>query len=137
MNAPSPSTHANGNPASGVSMAALLGRLFDDVTALVRNEVQLAKAEFVTTANEVKTRALAMATGGALVAAGGLALVAALILALATVMAPWLAALIVGVALCAIGALLLSSARKRLASGGFDRTKTSLERDAHVVARRT
>ncbi|MFL6550615.1 MAG: phage holin family protein, partial [Povalibacter sp.] len=122
---------------TSASTTALLGRLFDDATALLRNEVQLAKAEFLNAANEVKTRAVSMAAGGALLAVAALVFVTAAILALAEVVAPWLAALIVGVVLAIIGAILLSAARKRLSSGNLERTKASLERDANVVARRT
>src|SRR4051794_25996601 len=136
MNSPMSSMNSNSNGTSA-STTALLGRLFDDATALLRNEVQLAKAEFLNAANEVKARAVSMAAGGALLAVAALALVAAAILALAEVVAPWLAALIVGVVLAIIGAILLSAARKRLSSGNLERTKASLERDANVVARRT
>jgi len=131
------SLNSNGSSNQSASTTALLGRLFDDATALLRNEVQLAKAEFTNTANELKARALALAVGGVLLAVGGLVLVAAAVLALANVVEPWLAAVIVGVALAVVGAILLSSARKRLAAGKLDRTKASLERDADVVARRT
>jgi len=137
MSSPMSSIHSTNASPAGTSMTALLGRLFDDATALLRNEVQLAKAEFLNTANEMKTRAFAMAAGGVLIAVGGLALVAAVILALATVVAAWLAALIVGIALAAIGGIMLSAARKRLSASPLERTKASLERDANVVARRT
>ncbi|MFL6577817.1 MAG: phage holin family protein [Povalibacter sp.] len=136
MNSPMSSMNSNSNGTSA-STTALLGRLFDDATALLRNEVQLAKAEFLNAANEVKTRAVSMAAGGALLAVAALVFVTAAILALAEVVAPWLAALIVGVVLAIIGAILLSAARKRLSSGNLERTKASLERDANVVARRT
>ena len=137
MSAPLSSMHSTNSSNTGASMSALLGRLFDDATALVRNEVQLAKAEFLNTTDEMKSRATALAGGAVLLAVGGLVLVAAAVLALAEVVAPWLAALIVGVVLAGIGAIMLSAARKRLASAGLNRTKASLERDAKVIARRT
>jgi xanthine/uracil permease len=131
------SMNSNGTSGQGASATALIGRLFDDATALLRNEVQLAKAEFVNTTNELKARALAFAAGGILLVVGALVLVAAAVLGLATVVEPWLAAVIVGVVLAVIGAILVSAARKKLESGKLDRTKASLERDANVVARRT
>jgi len=131
------SLNTNGNSSQSASMTALIGRLLDDATALLRNEVQLAKAEALNTVNELKTRAISMAAGTVLVLVGALVLVAAAVLGLATVVAPWLAALIVGVVLAIAGAALLSAARRRLESGNLQRTKTSLERDANVVARRT
>jgi len=131
------SLNTNGNSSQSASMTALIGRLLDDATALLRNEVQLAKAEALNTVNELKSRAVSMAAGTVLVLVGALVLVAAAVLGLATVVAPWLAALIVGVVLAIAGAALLSAARRRLESGNLQRTKTSLERDATVVARRT
>jgi len=131
------SINTNGNSSQGASMTALIGRLLDDATALLRNEVQLAKAEALNTVNELKSRAVSMAAGTVLLVVGAFVLVAAAVLGLATVVAPWLAALIVGVVLAIAGAALLSAARRRLESGNLQRTKTSLERDANVVARRT
>ena len=131
------SLNTNGNSSQSASMTALIGRLLDDATALLRNEVQLAKAEALNTVNELKSRAVSMAAGTVLLVVGAFVLVAAAVLGLATVVAPWLAALIVGVVLAIAGAALLSAARRRLESGNLQRTKTSLERDANVVARRT
>jgi hypothetical protein len=131
------SLNTNGNSSQSASMTALIGRLLDDATALLRNEVQLAKAEALNTVNELKSRAISMAAGTVLLLVGALVLVAAAVLGLATIVTPWLAALIVGVALAIVGAALLSAARRRLESGNLERTRASLERDANVVARRT
>jgi uncharacterized membrane protein SirB2 len=131
------SLNTNGNSSQSASMTALIGRLLDDATALLRNEVQLAKAEALNTVNELKSRAISMAAGTVLLLVGALVLVAAAVLGLATIVAPWLAALMVGVALAIVGAALLSAARRRLESGNLERTRASLERDANVVARRT
>jgi Flp pilus assembly protein TadB len=137
MSSPLSSINTNGNSSQGASMTALIGRLLDDATALLRNEVQLAKAEALNTVNELKSRAVSMAAGTVLVLVGALVLVAAAVLGLATVVAAWLAALIVGVVLAIAGAALLSAARRRLESGNLERTKASLERDTNVIARRT
>lgn len=128
-----------GSAQSSGSTVNLLGRLLDDATALLRNEVQLAKAEFLAVINELKVRTAAMAAGTGMMAVGALTLVAAAVLALAEVVPPWAAALIVGAALLLIGWLMVAAARKRL---GFNekpmaRTKESIERDADVVARRS
>jgi hypothetical protein len=71
--------------------------------------------------------------------AGGLALAAAIILALAKVVEPWLAALIVGLAITLVGALLLIGARKKLLPPHIeiDRTRTAVRNDVDVLARRT
>ena len=54
-------------------------------------------------------------------------------------MRPWLAALVVAVALMIIGWLLLRTGQRKWANIGnrLDRTQESLQKDATVVARRT
>lgn len=119
--------------------SSLFSRLLSDATALVRNEVQLAKAELRETASNLKAGFAAVAIGGAVLLAGVLALIAAVILALAQVLEPWIAALIVGGALAIIGLVMLQAAKKKLEPGALmlDRTQSALKRDAQVVARRT
>lgn len=126
-------------PLAQESAANLLSRLVSDLTALLRNELALAKAEFSSAATNVKVGAAGMAAGAAVLLAGALSLVAAAILGLAEVLDPWLAALIVGVALGVIGFVMLQSAKKKLEPSNLsmERTQHSLRRDAEVVARRT
>jgi hypothetical protein len=126
-------------PSEQESAANLLSRLVGDLTALLRNELALAKAELSKAATNVKVGVAGIAAGAAVLLAGALALVAAAILGLSEVMAPWLAALIVGVALGVIGFVMLQSAKKKLEPSALsmERTQHSLRRDAEVVARRT
>jgi preprotein translocase subunit SecG len=126
-------------PMEQESAANLLSRLVGDVTALFRNELALAKAELSKAATNVKVGVAGIATGAAVLLAGALALVAAAILGLAEVMDPWLAALIVGVALGVIGFVMIQSAKKKLEPSALtmERTQQSLRQDAEVVARRT
>jgi hypothetical protein len=121
------------------SMTQLLSRLFTDATALLHNEMQLAKAELRETAGTLKAGVAAIAMGAAVLLAGVLALIAAVILALAQVVEPWVAALIVGATLAVVGVVMLQAAKKKLEPHNLalDRTQTSLKRDAEVVARRT
>jgi hypothetical protein len=121
------------------SAASLVGRLVDDVTALVRNEVALAKAELAEAVASIRIGMGEFAFGAGLLLTGILALAAAIILALSEVIAPWLAALIVGVVLALGGILLLNAARKKLSPSALkpERTRESLRRDVQVVARRT
>jgi hypothetical protein len=133
---------AESAPASSLereSTVSLLSRLLSDFTALVRNEVALAKAEFAEVAHSTKTGLAALAVAAALLLAGSLTLLAAIVLALAKVMEPWLAALTVGAALTIVGVLLLLSARKKLQPSNLDmsRTRTAVQSDAEVLARRT
>lgn len=120
------------------SAASLVSRLVNDLTALFRNELALAKTEFSRAATNVKLGAAGLAIAGAVLLAGALSLVAAAILGLAEILDPWLAALIVGVALGLIGFVMLQSAKKKLEPSNLsmERTQHSLRRDAEVVARR-
>jgi uncharacterized membrane protein YqjE len=114
--------------------ADLLRELSDQTTTLVRKEIELAKVEL----SEKGKRAGAgagMFGGAGLLAVFALgALTACVILALATAMAPWLAALIVGVVYAAIAGVLALAGRKQvrratppLPEQAVDSTKEDLE----------
>ena len=81
------------------SIGELFGELSQDVGMLVRQEAQLAKTEMQEKLSRVTTDLVSLATGGVVALIAGLALTAALILLLIDPIgvAPWLAALIVGV----------------------------------------
>jgi hypothetical protein len=119
--------------------SGLLSRLLNDSTALAKNEIALAKAEFSNSLTELKLGIASFATAGAVLLAGFLALLAAAIIALTNVMPWWAAALLAGVALSAVGLLLLVAAKRKLtgSAGELQRTQDSLHKDAAVVARRT
>jgi hypothetical protein len=121
------------------SISGLLTRLVDDAVGLARTEIALAKAEARGALNDAKASVVPFAIACGVLLAGALTLVAALVLALAEFMRPWLAALIVSVALIAVGWMLLATAKRKLLSVGesFDRTQDSLAKDATVIARRT
>lgn len=94
-----------------------LGQLFADLsqqmTTLVRQEVALATTETGHKLARVGRDIGFLALGGAVAYAGFLAIVAALVLLLAALVPGWLAALIVGVVVGAIGYVLV---RKGLAA---------------------
>ena len=94
-----------------------LGQLFADLsqqmTTLVHQEVALARTELGRKVARVGRDIGFLALGGAVAYAGFLAIVAALILLLAALVPGWLAALIVGVVVGAIGYVLV---RKGLAA---------------------
>jgi xanthine/uracil permease len=134
----STSSHISGSGEQG-SVTGLLSRLMDDALGLAKNEIALAKAEARGVIDDAKASVAPFAIAGGVMLAGALTLVAAVVLALAEVMDPWLAALIVGVALLAIGWLLIKSGQRKWANIGdrFERTQESIQKDATVVARRT
>lgn len=94
--------------------AELLRELADQTTTLVRKEIALAKVE-------VSAKGKQAATGAGMFGGAGLfgifafgALTACVILALATVVAPWLAALIVAVVYAAVAGVLALRGRTRV-----------------------
>jgi uncharacterized membrane protein len=91
------------------SIGELFGELSQDLGVLVRQEAQLAKTELQQKLSKVTTDLIALATGGVVALIGGLALTAALILLLIhpVGLAPWLAALLVGVVLGIVGWLMV------------------------------
>jgi hypothetical protein len=117
------------------SLSGLVSSLLTDVTGLFRNELRLAKAEASDALAAVKAGVGGVALAGAIMFSGVLALLAAAILALAEVLDPWLAALIVGLAMTLVGYGLLQGARKKLTPPTFslDRTQESLRKDAALV----
>jgi uncharacterized membrane protein YqjE len=132
------SANVRGAPSDKESAAGLLSRLIGDASALVRNEVALAKTELTHAANNAKRGVAALAIASVIMLAGALSLIAALILALAQVIAPWAAALLVGVAFAIVGFIMFQAARSKLSATAkpLARTQSSLQQDAAVLARR-
>jgi len=90
------------------SLGELFGDLVRDMGILVRQEVNLATTELTYKASRVGRELALLAVGGLVAYAGLLAIVAAIIIVLAAAGLPWwLAALIVGVIVAALGAVLV------------------------------
>jgi MFS family permease len=98
-------------------MAELVRQLSDQTTTLVRQEIELAKAEMTAKGKQVGIGAGAFGAAGVvgLYAVG--AITACLILALSTAVAGWLAALIVGVVYAAVAGILALVGKKRTQAG--------------------
>jgi len=126
-------------PPEQASAARLFSRLIGDASALVRQEVALVKSELAAAVTNAKMGAAALAVASIVMLAGMLSLSAALILALAQFIAAWAAALLVGVALAAAGFAMFHTARRKLTASvrPLPRTRSSLQQDAAVIARRT
>jgi len=100
------------------SIGQLLKELRDETTTLLRQEVELAKAEMTEKASRTGKNLGSLAVGGGVAFLGALALLAAVIYGLTSLfnqfmsvgVAIWLAPLIVGVALAAIGYSMLQKA---------------------------
>lgn len=91
------------------SIGELFGQLSQDMTLLVRQEVQLARAEMSDKLSRLGANLVSVIAGGFVAYVGALALVAALILGLRDLanISPWLSALIVGAVLAIAGYAML------------------------------
>ncbi len=116
---------------AGSPVAALLSDLAGETSTLVRQEIALFKAELNEKLGRMGVGAGALAAGGVLAFTGWLALVAAAILGLSIVLAPWLAALIIGILVIALGAGLALFGKSRLKVDALvpRRTLNSLRED--------
>jgi hypothetical protein len=91
------------------SIAELFGQLSQDMTLLVRQEVQLARSEMSEKLSRLTANMVSVIAGGFVAYVGALALVAALILALNDLagISPWVSALIVGAVFAIAGYAML------------------------------
>jgi hypothetical protein len=98
------------------SIGELFGQLSQDMTLLVRQEIQLARTEMSDKLSRLATNLVSVAAGGFVAYLGGLALVAAVILALRDLANISLAvsALIVGAVLAVIGWVMLQRGLKEM-----------------------
>jgi drug/metabolite transporter (DMT)-like permease len=107
------------------SLGELFAELSRETSALVRQEMELAKTEMTAKAQKAGASAGIVAGGGALAHAGFLVLLAALVLGLAQLgVTPWLSALIVGVLTIGIGYGLVNKGLSALRSTGVAPTQT-------------
>lgn len=118
-------------PRSERPITALLNDLINESRLLMRQEAALFRAEMTEAAGRAGRGAAALAGGGVLALCGFLVLLAAAVLGLATVLPPWLAALIVGIVVVGLGAVLLLVGKKWLAADALkpQRTMRSLRED--------
>lgn len=97
------------------SLGELLGQLSEDVSLLMRQEVQLVKAEMNQKLTRVTEDAVKLGAGALVGLIGGLTLVAAVVLALVALGVPaWLSALIVGAVLGGAGYSMLGKGARDL-----------------------
>ncbi len=120
------------------SSFALLRRLTDELTTLLRQELALATTEISRSVRVMLAGGASLAVGGAVLFTGLLAMLAAAVLGLATVLQPWLAALVIGVAVALIGMVLVATGIRSLDPSILkpSRTTESLRRDRDVITRR-
>jgi hypothetical protein len=88
-------------------IGALFAALAEDLRKLFQLEFALFKLELAEKGRRLSSGAIAVVAGGVLAFSAWLALLAAAILGLSIVLAPWLAALIIGVAVLLVAGVLL------------------------------
>jgi uncharacterized membrane protein YqjE len=124
-------------PVEDRSLGELFGALTQDLGMLVRQETQLAKVEIQEKLSRATRDLVSLAAGGLVAWIGGLAVVTALILLLIQPvgLAPWLAALVVGVVLAVIGAVMLRGGLRdlRQMDPAPRRTVESIKDDIELV----
>ncbi|RUR39351.1 phage holin family protein [Vreelandella populi] len=123
----------------GASVGSLLSTVMQEITSLVRNEAQLAKAEMSEKTHDVMMALAAIAIAGAVLLGGFLTLLAALVFVLNEVlppdMTPWLSAIIVGVVVTIIGIVMLKGGLAKLQARNLvpNRTLHSLQTDKELA----
>ena len=115
------------------SIGQLLKELRDETTTLLRQEVDLAKAEISEKASRTGKNLGSLAVGGGVAFLGALALLAAVVYGLTSILnqfmsvgvAIWLAPLIVGLVLAAVGYSMLQKALVALKQESLTPQKTT------------
>jgi hypothetical protein len=102
----------------------VIGSLFANLKRLLRDEVELAKAEVGRKVSEAGKSVIWLVAGGVAAFIGVLAVVAALILGLALFMPAWAAALIVGAIILCVAAIVISTHLKKLRNADLVPHKT-------------
>ena len=106
------------------SVAELFSELAGETTTLIRKEFELARAEVVRNTSRLTGSLVMLVVGGLVALLGIQALVACAILALCRWFEPWLAALVIGGGILAIGAILMAIGCYRLTHGSLTPRRT-------------
>ncbi|WPN45211.1 MULTISPECIES: phage holin family protein [unclassified Pseudomonas] len=121
-----------------VSVVGLLRQLSREVPALFTKELALAKAELQNSLTTLKAGIAAVAGGAIVLLAGFIIVLMSAVYGLSTFMAPWLAALLVGVVVMIVGFAMLQSGKKQFEPSNFkpDRTMDALNKDQEALRRK-
>lgn len=133
------STSGTTSTSEGTSLGSLLATLTREMSSLVRQETQLAKAEMSEKTHQVMNGVAAIAIAGAVLFGGFLVLLAAAVFLLNEVLppdtTPWLSAILVGLVVAIVGYVMLKSGLKKLQTHNLmpDRTMASLQSDRDLA----
>ncbi|MFA7429080.1 MAG: phage holin family protein [Rhodospirillaceae bacterium] len=116
-------------------IGSLINDLGRDLTRLMSDEVQLARAEAGESVNTIIMALVSIASGLAFALAALIILLQAMVAALSQVMEPWLASVIVGIGAAIVGFILAMGGQKALKARNLapNRTARNLQRDAKAV----
>ena len=125
-------------PEQDASVIGLLRQLSREVPDLFTKELALAKAELQASLTTLKAGIAGVAGGAIVLLAGFIILLMSAVYGLSLFMAPWLAALIVGVVVMIVGFAMLQSGKKQLEPSHFkpDRTLEALSKDQEALRRK-
>ena len=121
------------DPLDDAPIGDLFKRLTSDASLLVQQEISLAKAEMKESVERLRKMAVLVAMAAALAIPGIIAVTAFLVLGLGALIGSyWASALIVGMVLLAVAAVLIQRGVAKVNKGklGLPRTATSLSEDA-------
>lgn len=122
----------------GESVPGLVKKLAMDVSTLFSEEVALAKAEMKSAVSDVRSGIISVAAGGGVLYAGLLFLLGGVMMLLTQWVSLTVAAFIVGGVVTIIGAILLSTGKKKMEADSLkpDRTMDSVRKDAEFARRK-
>ena len=125
-------------PDPDASVVGLIRQLSREVPALFTKELALAKAELQESLTTLKAGIAGVAGGAIVLLAGFIILLMSAVYGLSIIMAPWLAALIVGVVVMIVGFVMLQSAKKQFEPSNLkpDRTLDALNKDQEALRRK-
>ena len=125
-------------PEPDATVVGLLRQLTREVPSLFSKELALAKAELQASLTTLKAGIAGVAGGAIVLLAGFIILLMSAVYALSMVMAPWLAALIVGVVVMIVGFAMLQSGKKQFEPSHLkpDRTLDALNKDQEALRRK-
>lgn len=117
------------------SLGDLVGTLGRDVVRLVRQEIQLARAEADESLKKAVAALVTIGVALAIALAGLVILLLAAVTALSNVWEPWVASLVVGGAAVIVAVVLAMSGQKKLRATSLAprRTRESLQHDREMV----
>lgn len=122
-------------PPENRGFGELLRTLADDISHLVRSELALARTEAQEKATQMITALVSVVAGALLAFVALIVLLQALVTGLSNFMYDWIAAILVGVVVAAIGFFLVKKGQSDLAASNLapSRTTANLKKDVNLV----